>query len=236
MTLSATPLQPTADPSPQLQIRALACRRGARRLFSGLELSASPGTLIEVSGANGSGKTSLLRVLAGLAAPERGELSWAGIRSTDDPQAWRSRIAWLGHAMAVRDDLDAAENLAFADALAGEAPGQDRVQPRVHARVQDALGRLGIDHRAGVPARLLSAGQRRRVALAGLVLTRRPWWILDEPFSALDRAATQVLVELIEEHLVNGGIVVLTTHQVIRIDAPYRITIDLDQFASGARP
>ncbi len=208
-------------PAPNLlSATGLACRRGERRLFKGVAFSAPAGSLVLVGGRNGSGKTSLLRILVGLSSAVAGSVAWCGRPVATDPLAWAAQLFYLGHASALKDDLDAAENLELACSLAAEPCSRD-------ARLA-ALARLGVAHRAGLPARLLSQGQRRRVALARLALTHRPLWVLDEPFVGLDAIAMAELGQLIETHLMRSGIVVLTTHQAVDLVVSRRIVVDLD--------
>jgi heme exporter protein A len=203
-----------------LRATGLACRRGERRLFKGVGFDAPAGSLVRVIGRNGSGKTSLLRLVAGLSTPDAGAVYWKDRPVAADRIAWSAQLLYLGHASALKDDLDPAENLEFACRLAAE--------PVLARSLTEALARLGIAHRAGVPARFLSQGQRRRVALARLALTGRPVWVLDEPFVGLDAAAIAVVEQLIGTHLDRGGIVLLTTHQPIDVAASRQRVVDLD--------
>jgi heme exporter protein A len=187
-----------------LGVRALACRRGRRLLFQGLNLSLSPGAVVWLRGSNGSGKTSLLRILAGLSAPAAGELTWNG-------QPWPRRAdlprpLYIGHANALKDDLTLAEAVAFLARLQGldDAP----------ARANRAIACLGLASRRQALVRTLSQGQRRRGALARLALDDAPaTWLLDEPFDALDQASVALLSELITSQAQRGGSVLLTSHQ-----------------------
>ena len=195
-----------------LAITQLECVRGERRLFTDLSFEAAPHTLLEVRGPNGSGKTSLLRNLCGLLPPAAGSIRWRG----DDIHAlgddYRSNLAYLGHLSGVKDELNAIENLRLS-AQAGGLPADGD-------SIDGALERLGVRNFRHLPCKALSQGQRRRVALARLCLsTSRALWILDEPFTALDTAALAVVKALVESHLEGGGIVVLTTHQEVSIDA-----------------
>ena len=181
----------------------LACERGGRTLFSALSFGLRPGELLRVAGANGSGKTSLLRILCGLLAPAAGTVQWQGNDITALREDYSTRLVYVGHAPAVKDDLTAAENLAITCRLAGN--------PQPQASIAKALERFRLSNS---PTKKLSQGQRRRAALARLVLSeRQPLWLLDEPFSALDPEGIAVLKALVQEQRSRGGAVVFTTHQ-----------------------
>lgn len=204
-----------------LEARDLAATRGDNTLFSRLAFTLEPGALLRVTGANGSGKTSLLRALCGLLLPTAGEVLWNGanVRALRE-EYWRN-LAYIGHADGLKGDLSVAENLAFACALAG----LDVSFPRMEAAVEA----LGLAGRERLPARALSQGQRRRTALARLAVSEsQPLWILDEPFAALDAEAVKTVESLVSAHLARGGMVVLTTHQAARIDARSATDIGLD--------
>ena len=167
---------------------------------------------MRLQGANGAGKTSLLRTLCGLSTPDRGEVRWCGRPITADRDAFHRDLIYLGHAAALKDDLSARENLETACVLGGQRPPA--------TQVMSALGCAGLRHREHLSARSLSQGQRRRVSLARLVLQPSPpLWVLDEPFNALDAAATDWLLSVLTAQLRRGGIVVLTSHQPVAIDA-----------------
>ena len=205
---------------PMLEAAQLECARGSRTLFSGLGFTLAPGGLLRVTGANGRGKTTLLRALCGLLVPAAGEVRWKGEPIRTLREEYWSDLLYIGHANALKDDLTAEENLAFACGIAG------RAVPR--PAIQTALARFGLAGREGLPVRALSQGQRRRAALARLAVgAAQPLWILDEPFAALDSAGTQLVLSLAGEHLARGGMVVLTTHQDARVAAPSVTDINL---------
>ena len=209
-----------------LEGRHLECTRGERRLFSDLSFKLDRGQLLRVAGANGNGKTSLLRIMCGLVAPSTGELRWHGQSIRAEREEYSRNLVFIGHLNALKDDLTALENLQVAAALAGLPAGA--------ARMLAGLDRFGIAHCAELPAKVLSQGQRRRVALARLALSDAvPLWILDEPFSALDVGAVVELERLLASHLASGGMVVLTTHQEVEVVAQTVLRIDLDQYSAA---
>lgn len=183
---------------------SLGCRRGRRWLFKGLNLRLSAGSITWLRGRNGSGKTSLLRILAGLSSPTEGSVEHPPNVGADS----RTGVLYIGHANALKDDLTLVEAVAFLAQLQGldDAPG----------RAHRALALLGLSSRRDAPVRTLSQGQRRRGALARLALDDKPMaWILDEPYDALDQDSTSVLTRLIEEHAARRGAVLLTSHQPV---------------------
>jgi heme exporter protein A len=198
----------------------LECVRGERRLFSDISFSLSAGTLLQVRGPNGSGKTSLLRMICGLLAPAAGAVSWNGRRIRDLAENYHACLAYLGHLNAIKDELDPAENLTLAAQLAG--------LPADAAAIAGALDKSGLAASGRLPCKLLSQGQKRRAALARLALSgRRPLWVLDEPYAALDAAGVGYARVLIEEHLARGGIVIMTTHQDVDLAAPSTQRLEL---------
>jgi len=204
-----------------LEARQLECTRGERRLFRDLSFRLGRGQLLRVDGANGSGKTSLLRIMCGLRAPSAGALRWGGRPVAGERQIKSRNLVFIGHLNALKDDLTALENLQVAAALAGMSAESGRMLA--------GLDRFGVAHCAELPAKVLSQGQRRRVALARLALSPEvPLWILDEPFSALDVGAVAELERLLSAHLASGGMVVLTTHQEVQVVAPAVLRVDLD--------
>jgi heme exporter protein A len=195
-----------------LELRGLACVRGERRLFSAVSVTVSAGTVMRVAGDNGSGKTSLLRLVAGLSDPAAGQVLWAGADTRREREAFQRDLVYLGHASGIKDELDAVENLMANCALTDEAV--------TVAQAQAALGAMGLGERLLLECKVLSAGQRRRVALARLLVTRKRLWLLDEPFSALDPRAVELLAGAVATHLQGGGICLYTTHQPVEIAAP----------------
>jgi heme exporter protein A len=202
-----------------LQAIRLGCIRGDLRLFSDIDFRLVPGDALRIAGANGSGKTSLLRILCGLSRPSEGELLWDGHSIRALRETYSDRLVYIGHANALKDDLLAWENLALAAELSGH--------PVSRQTAYDALDQLGLRHIAELPARLLSQGQRRRVALARLRIAVAPLWILDEPCAALDATALDALVGMLDTHLDDGGILVYTTHHGINLSAGRMLQIDL---------
>ncbi len=190
-----------------LQVNNLQCIRGDRELFTGLSFELEERQLLMLEGANGSGKTTLLRTLCGLYLQEQGEILWNGqpIRALDE--AYRKELLYLGHYNAIKSDLTALENLRINALLAGEKIHHDQLM--------QALDTIGLFAFEDFPARQLSQGQKRRVALARLLLSKAKLWILDEPFVALDVAAVELLQKIIAEHVDNGGMAIITTHQEV---------------------
>ncbi|MBM3341389.1 MAG: cytochrome c biogenesis heme-transporting ATPase CcmA [Betaproteobacteria bacterium] len=204
-----------------LEARQLGCTRGERTLFGDVSFTLEARGLLHVAGANGSGKTSLLRILCGLGAADGGEVCWRGEPIRELREAYWRDMVYLGHAHALKDDLTAAENLRVACEIAG--------RPAAHDAIQPALAQFGVAHCAQLPARALSQGQKRRSALARLALSRQArLWILDEPFSALDVAAVSQLENFILDYVEQGGSVIFTTHQDGAIAARATQKLDLD--------
>ena len=197
-------------PSAQLTVHDLACARGDRLLFKGMNFSLGAGELLLVQGGNGQGKTSLLRLLTGLSRPEAGEVRWQGTPIPKCRDEYHAAMIYLGHANGVKDDLNPVENLRFAEGLQGRA-----FEPE---RGISILERLGLSRCLDLPCRVLSFGQRRRVALSALLLAGATLWILDEPLTGLDVHAVALMEGLIRDHLTEGGMVVATTHQALNLE------------------
>ena len=211
-----------------LQAYQLACSRGERALFADLHFELAAGQAMRVAGANGRGKTSLLRMLCGLSYPAAGEVRWHGRDIRAMREQFGSQLTYLGHANGVKDDLLAWENVVVAARLAGHPVDRDAAC--------DALERLGLGEAAELPTRVLSQGQRKRVALARLRPgAGAPLWILDEPFAALDQRAVRDLCDTFDAHLAAGGMLVYTTHQEVVLRAERLLLLDLDREAGHAR-
>lgn len=192
----------------ELEGRGLACRRGRRLLFEGLDIQLVPGSVTWLRGTNGSGKTSLMRILAGLSSPAAGLVLWNGAPLAQGGGDARRGLLYIGHTNALKDDLTLLEALAFLGQLAGLD------EPTRHAEA--ALAALNLAPQRNLAVRTLSQGQRRRGALARLALDQAPrTWILDEPYDSLDQASTQTLSALIQAHAARGGAVLLTSHQAV---------------------
>jgi len=190
-----------------LTARGLCVYRGDRQLFNGLDMELGAGELLYVSGPNGSGKTTLLRLLCGLTVPEDGTIMWdqkAISRCGDD---YRSELFYFGHLNGIKGDLSALENVLMNATLAGQSVTEDEAL--------DALDLVGLESFEDLPTKVLSQGQKRRVALARLWLTQARLWVLDEPFSALDVAAVALLRDRMQAHLDVQGMIILTTHQEV---------------------
>ena len=196
--------------------RDLCLLRGDRCLFQQLGFALHAGELLFVEGPNGSGKTSLLRGIAGLLDFETGQVTWDGQPVTDAYQTFRSNLVWLSHRVGFKGELNLIENLQFEASLRASSMG----------KLQVIIGRLGLQRLTELPFRYLSAGQQRRVALARMLLSDAPLWLMDEPFTNLDKAGQVLVAELLAEHLAGGGLCVAASHQMVEIDAPTkRVTL-----------
>ena len=198
-----------------LEADNLECVRGERRLFAGVGFRLEAGELLYLQGKNGAGKTSLLRILAGLTLPDEGSLSWGGQPLQDSD--FSQQLCYIGHLSGVQPQLTALENLAFWRA-AFQLKAADDFQ---------LLALLGLAGLEDIPCQMLSAGQQRRVSLARLWLTSAKLWILDEPFTALDQSAIAVLQQQFRQHLEQGGSIILTTHQPLSLHFPQARLLEL---------
>jgi heme exporter protein A len=193
-----------------LSIHDLACERGERLLFRNLDFELSAGEALLVRGGNGRGKTSLLRILCGLSLPASGVVRWRGELIGKVHEQYGREMAYIGHANGIKDDLTPLENLRLAAALGGREMDSETAMA--------ALERVGLSRCLDFPARVLSFGQRRRVALAGLMTADALLWILDEPLTGLDVQGVAMVEQMIRDHVVAGGLVIMTTHQPLALD------------------
>ena len=196
-----------------LKVRQLECIRGDRLLFSGLDFELGSGELLHIRGANGSGKTSLLRILCGLSQPESGDIFWQGQPVRHQRIEFLKQLVYLGHHPGLKEDLTPMENLRLVTKLHNT---------RQDVNLEKILSEAGLNRHLDQPTRSLSAGQRQRIALTRLLLQEAILWILDEPFTSLDHTGIAWVQHLLEQHLRRGGLVVLTSHQPVEIDAPVR--------------
>ena len=196
-----------------IEARGLSCARGDARLFRDVSFSAAAGEWVALRGPNGSGKTTLLRCLTGLTRAEEGDVMWDGLPVRALDSRLRGESVYAGHAAGVKDDLTAAENLRDALALRGVPCGENAMD--------EALGQVGLAARRRLPARRLSAGQRRRIGLARLWLDPAPLWLLDEPLTALDADGEALFATMLARHLARGGMAVIATHHAL-VPAPDR--------------
>ena len=203
-----------------LQAHHIACVRGGRTLFSGIDVAVAPGEALWVHGANGSGKSSLLRILCGLAPPAAGAVHWRGRDIVRTRDGYHRDLFYCGHAPGLKDDLPAWRNIDVNRRVAGQGGGIDDARR--------ALALFGLEHALHLPCAILSQGQRKRVALARLAIAPRPaLLILDEPFAALDKDSIAALHALLEQHLIDGGSIVYTTHQDLELGARRLHRLDL---------
>lgn len=200
-----------------LQTRELSCVRGHRTLFDHLDFDLEPGRILLVEGNNGSGKTSLLKMLTGLRPPDSGDILWRGRNIQSLGPEYRENMVWLGHTNGIKEDLTAAENLRVALAL---NHGNDR-------KINEALEMVNLRaHKNSLP-RLFSAGMKRRLALARLLLVKAPLWILDEPQAALDKTGIAMFEAFLHEHIQQGGMAVMTSHHDVGLQEQYLIKLRL---------
>jgi heme exporter protein A len=214
--MSAPPARST------LHANGLQCVRGDRRVFDGVAFDLTNGGLLQVSGPNGSGKTSLLRIVCGLLQPAAGSIEWNGHAIRALGEDFNRNLAYVGHLNAVKDELRVGENLRLGARLAGVPATDEAILATLHEFAFRGLENL--------PCKFLSLGQKRRLALARLRLSwARALWVLDEPFAALDAAGVGVVKLVLEQHLQRGGVALLTTHQEVAIAAPTLQRIELGE-------
>lgn len=202
-----------------LTVDNLRCDRGGRRIFDNVSFVLSPGEALVVTGRNGAGKSTLLAILSGQLRQSGGKIEVSGVSERTLPEC----LHLIGHREALKAAMTARENLDFARDLLGD--------PRMGA--PEALDRVGLAHAADAPVAYLSAGQKRRVALARLMVAHRPLWLLDEPTSALDIASQQILFELLNEHTRSGGLVIAATHQELPLDNVRELRIERPAFTDS---
>ncbi len=200
-----------------LDVTNLACVRGDRPLFNHLSFALKAGEMVHITGANGSGKTTLLRALCGFSRPAAGEIRWNGADIHDLGDDYRGALAYVGHLNGIQGELTLRENLRVVAGIAGQNTAPDA-----------ALEQVGLLAYGDFPAKILSQGQKRRLALARLLVAHKLLWILDEPFSALDARSTEVMNALLSAHLTAGGMIVLTSHQDLAIELHTVLSVRLD--------
>lgn len=193
--------------------------RGDRRLFSGLNLTVNEGDLLFVQGRNGSGKTTLLRMLCGLGVPAAGSIYWQGKKIRSLGEEFLNKLTFIGHLNGVKDQMTPIESLLATCKLSGQAI--------THAKALEALAQMGLEGFEDLPSKYLSQGQKRRTALARLLVSQATLWVLDEPLVSLDVAAVGVVQQAMSEHLATGGSIVLTTHQPFAVTAGKSATLDM---------
>jgi heme exporter protein A len=202
-----------------LEVVELECVRGDRPLFSHLSFRLKPGELMHVTGVNGSGKTTLLRTLCGLTRPHTGDILWNGSSIHGLGDDYRGQLAYVGHSNGIQGELTPVENLRANACLGGSADS---------ARISNTLERLGLAAYHHFPSKILSQGQKRRLALARLIVQQKPLWVLDEPLSALDVDSVALMTEILLEHLARGGLVIMTSHQEVAVETKTVLQIRLD--------
>ena len=206
--MEMTPVK--SDNRPSLEARGLECIRDDRRLFTDLDFSIASGQALLLEGRNGSGKTSLLRILCGIRLPEAGEVTWCGEDIFRLGPDYHEHTAYVGHRDGVKLDLTPLENLTMAQALG---------RPKTSITLEGALEQVDLGGFEDVPTRNLSAGQQRRLGLARLLVTTSQLWILDEPFTSLDRHGIEVVEALLDAHLASDGMLALTSHHTINLQS-----------------
>lgn len=198
-----------ADSATGLRVQSVSCTRGYRELFADLTMSLEASQVLRVEGENGSGKTSLLRILAGLALPAAGEVFWNDLPASDPDACYFQDMLYLGHKPGIKFELTPVENLCMFRSLFGA---------KTDNGIEEALYQMGLYGFEDVPCANLSAGQKRRVALAQLLMSQAKLWILDEPYTSLDVAAVAFLEEVFKKHVQGGGSLIITSHQPVTVE------------------
>jgi heme exporter protein A len=209
-----------------LEAAKLECVRGDRKLFSDVSFSLTSGSLLQITGTNGSGKTSLLRIICGLAMPESGEVRWQGANIRSLGEEYSSSIAYLGHRNGIKEELSSVENLRISAGLAGFKLSREQAK--------NALKQVGLAGRENLPTRFLSEGQKRRCALARLVACSARLWVLDEVLASLDAVAVRLVECMIEGHLSDEGIAIVATHQELNLGAGSFQRLELKAGTAGS--
>ncbi len=194
----------------KLSATGLTLFRGDRCLFEDVSFALEPGQLLQLEGPNGSGKTSLLKAIVGMLELESGIVNWDGDPVLGQRQSFHGSLVWMAHRVGFKADLTLVENLRFEAAL----------RPQVAVDIEDILERVDVARLKRLPLRSLSAGQQRRVALARMLLANVPLWLMDEPYTNLDRDGTSLVAGVVNEHLAGGGLCVMAVHQDLDIDVP----------------
>lgn len=206
-----------------LTVSNLSCVRGHKPLFAPVNFSLQAGQALHLEGENGIGKTSLLRIICGLSSADAGEVLWHGSsldrQHPEVVEAFRAALCYMGHHLSLKDELTAVENLVFDAQVAGRSLSYDKAM--------DALQKMGLNHRAHLPLRVLSQGQKRRTALARLSVTDAKLWVLDEPFVALDAQSLDSLRTLLANHVQQGGMLLYTSHQAVELSHTNGHTVDV---------
>jgi heme exporter protein A len=205
-----------------LRVSHLSCSRGNKPLFADVSFELQAGQALHLEGDNGVGKTSLLRIVCGLSPADAGEVSWHDKTIQHNVAAFRSALFYLGHGLSLKEELTALENLMSDAAVSGRSLSE--------AQALVALARMGLRGREHLPLRVMSQGQKRRTALARLLASQAPLWVLDEPFVALDAKAVDGLRGLLAEHVVNGGMVLFTSHQPVVLTPANGSAVDVQTY------
>jgi heme exporter protein A len=205
-----------------LRVSHLSCSRGNKPLFADVSFELQAGQALHLEGDNGVGKTSLLRIVCGLSPADAGEVCWHGQTIQQHAAKFRASLFYLGHGLSLKEELSALENLICDAAVSGRALSE--------AQALVALARMGLRGREHLPLRVMSQGQKRRTALARLLASQAPLWVLDEPFVALDAKAVDGLRGLLAEHVTHGGMVLFTSHQPVALSAKSGASVDVQTY------